>query len=233
VHRAARALGIEGVDGLLWRPISRDLNLLLTAPELEPGLAPLEGPIRMVGPCLERAPSDETHEAVRAMRDVSGPRVYVSLGTVFNARPQVFEEILEGLPRAHVVVSAGASYERLAPRSDARVRVFRSVPQLAVLDVVDVVVTHGGNNTVQECLAAGRPMVVVPFGGDQIDNARRVERLGVGRCVRVEELTAKALAHAIEQVSSAEHARRALALRAALAGREGATAGAEAILELC
>lgn len=233
VLAAAAPLGLEGVDGLLTRPLSRDLNLLLTTAELEPGLAPLEGPIRMIGPCVGRQPGDESHEAVLAMREADAPRVYVSLGTVFNAKPRVLEEILEGLPRARVVMSAGASYERLAPRSDGRVRVFRSVPQVALLDAVDVVVTHGGNNTVQECLAAGRPMVVIPFGGDQIDNAHRVERLGVGRCVRVEELSAASLARAIEEVSSAEHAARARELRAALSGRDGASEGAEAILALC
>ena len=42
------------------------------------------------------------------------------------------------------------------------------------------VVSHGGNNTVNETLAAGKPLLVMPVGGEQADNATRVEWLGAG-----------------------------------------------------
>jgi UDP:flavonoid glycosyltransferase YjiC (YdhE family) len=32
------------------------------------------------------------------------------------------------------------------------------------LERVDAVVTHVGNSTVQQCLEAGRPMIVIPRG---------------------------------------------------------------------
>ena len=65
VLRAGRTLGLgQGdLDALLTRPVSRELNLLLTTPELEPGLAPLAGPVRMIGPCIGKQPHDEDHEA--------------------------------------------------------------------------------------------------------------------------------------------------------------------------
>jgi hypothetical protein len=44
IARAARKLGLERPgDGLLLRPISRDVSLLATAAEVEPGLLPLDG----------------------------------------------------------------------------------------------------------------------------------------------------------------------------------------------
>jgi UDP:flavonoid glycosyltransferase YjiC (YdhE family) len=44
-----------------------------------------------------------------------------------------------------------------------------------------VIVHQGGIGTVGQALAAGRPMLVVPFSHDQPDNAARLVRLGVAR----------------------------------------------------
>ena len=42
------------------------------------------------------------------------------------------------------------------------------------------IVHQGGSGTTGQALRAGRPMLIVPYGWDQPDNAARIERLGVG-----------------------------------------------------
>ena len=202
----ARQLGLDAPRaGILARPYSEDLNLLATLPELEPGLAPLDATTVFTGPCLGgRAAENPDDPALRALKP-EGRRAYVSLGTVFNSNPRAFVEILRGLDveGLQVVVSGGASTARLSKNPPSRnSHVFERVPQLAVLERVDVVVTHGGNNTVQETLAAGKPMLVVPFGGDQLENARRVERLGAGIALLPAKLSSEAVRAAVTRLLS-------------------------------
>ena len=119
IARAARKLGLERPrDGLLLRPISRDLNLLATAPELEPGLLPLDGKVVMTGPCLAQgAALDDAGRAVLDALPRDSRIVYLSLGTVFNGQPAVFRSLIAGAAAAgaHVVVAArGAAGSEVA-----------------------------------------------------------------------------------------------------------------------
>jgi len=62
--------------------------------------------------------------------------------------------------------------------------VVASAPHSQVLPHAAAVITHGGHGTVLKTLAAGVPLVVMPLGRDQRDNAARVVHHGAGLRVR-------------------------------------------------
>ncbi len=93
-----------------------------------------------------------------------------------------------------------------------------------------VVVHQGGVGTTAEALRAGRPMLVVPFGVDQPDNAARVERLGVARVLRRGRYRAERVAAALQVLlEDAAYQSRAAQAGLMVRGEDGAGVAAGAI----
>jgi UDP:flavonoid glycosyltransferase YjiC (YdhE family) len=110
-----------------------------------------------------------------------GALVYLSLGSLGSADVALMERLVASLSRTphRYVVSKGplaGSYELPDNMWGAP-----QVPQTQVLPLVDLVITHGGNNTTTESLHFGKPMVALPLFWDQHDNAQRLAETGFGR----------------------------------------------------
>ena len=82
------------------------------------------------------------------------------------------------------------------PTAD-NVRVERFVSHGQVLPEAAAVVCHGGMGIVTRAASAGVPMVVVPFGRDQPEVARRVVESGAGVSLKPRGLTPEALREAV------------------------------------
>jgi MGT family glycosyltransferase len=108
------------------------------------------------------------------------PLVYLSLGSLGSADVPLMRSLVAELAEApyRFIVSKGPQADEfeLAPNMVGA----EFLPQTSVLPMVDLVITHGGNNTVTESLFFGKPMVVLPIFWDQHDNAQRVHETGYG-----------------------------------------------------
>ncbi|MGH7803062.1 MAG: glycosyltransferase, partial [Candidatus Binatia bacterium] len=62
----------------------------------------------------------------------------------------------------------------------ANVHVCESAPHRPLMSQAAAVVTHCGHGTVVRALAAGAPLLCMPMGRDQNDNAARVSARGAG-----------------------------------------------------
>ena len=109
-----------------------------------------------------------------------GALIYLSLGSLGSADVELMRRLVEvlGATPHRYVVSKGpqADLYDLAPNMVGA----EFVPQRAILPMVDLVITHGGNNTVTECFHDGRPMILLPLFWDQYDNAQRIHETGFG-----------------------------------------------------
>ena len=105
----------------------------------------------------------------------------------------------------------------------------RAAPHSDVLRHASAVVTHAGHGTVIKALAAGVPLVCLPLGRDQLDNAARVQHHGAGLRLKP-KARPEAIARAVRRVIE-EPGFRAAAERLA-AAIEAETAEDRAVLEL-
>jgi MGT family glycosyltransferase len=139
---------------------------------------------RLLDQTWQRLPSsvratDEPFE-VPATLEGDGALIYLSLGSLGSADVELMTRlvgVLADTPHRYIVSKGPrhAEIELAANMWGADV-----VPQTNVLPHVDLVITHGGNNTTTESLHFGKPMVVLPLFWDQYDNAQRVHEVGAG-----------------------------------------------------
>lgn len=110
------------------------------------------------------------------------PLVVASLGTTPMDEVPVLERVLGALADfpASVAATVGehATPSVIAAPSNATVTGF--VRHAAMLPHADAVVCHAGLGTVTNALTFGVPLLCLPLGRDQHDNAARVEELGAG-----------------------------------------------------
>jgi MGT family glycosyltransferase len=156
-----------------------DRVLIFTTPafDFEPKQVPEN--VRWVGPVLDDPPWALSWKSPFADGDTR-PLVLVTLGSTFQDQKSSLERLIAALGQLPVrgLVTLGGVFDDL-PAPD-NVRVVQSVPHAAVMPLAKVIVAHGGHGTVMKALAAGKPLLCVPLGRDQIDNAVKVTARGAG-----------------------------------------------------
>jgi MGT family glycosyltransferase len=140
---------------------------------------------RPLGPSWHRLDSsvretDEKFALPDAVAAGEGALIYFSLGSLGSADVQLMQRVIDCLAATshRYIVSKGPLHAEIELAANMTGAEF--LPQTSVIPLCDAVITHGGNNTVTECLHFGKPMIVLPLFWDQHDNAQRVHELGLG-----------------------------------------------------
>jgi UDP:flavonoid glycosyltransferase YjiC (YdhE family) len=243
-------------DRLLWRLVARAYGKAMLPPlnglRDRVGLAPLRSPFEHVlGPTrllvLTDVPLEYERSSLPASVRMVGfqtwdppatapawldepgdPWVLVTCSTEYQADEVLARTAMEALADepVRVVVTMADAYDGLQATPPANARVVRFAPHGPILDRAAAVVCPGGMGITAKAVAKGVPLVVVPFGRDQPEVARRVVEARAGVSLRKRDLGATGLRDAVRQ---------AMALRGAVAPTppgDPATRFADAAMEL-
>ncbi len=155
--------------------------------------------------------------------------IYLSLGSLGSADVGLMQRLIAvlGATPHRYIVSKGPQHAEfdLAPNMWGA----EFLPQTSIVPLVDLVITHGGNNTTTEAFHFGKPMIALPLFWDQYDNAQRVHETGFGIRLATYNFDDAELTGAIERLLGDPVRERMAAIGAEIRGRDGVARAAEAI----
>lgn len=163
--------------------------------------------------------------------------VYLTMGTVWNRDLEVFRTAIEGARDEDValVVTVGRQNDPrdLGPQPD-NVHVHQYIPQAGLLPRCDAVIAHGGAGTTLGALAFGVPLVLLPQGADQHENAGRIVDAGAGRQLLRHDLSTATVREALLDVLSDDRFRQsARRIAAEISDMPEAGSVVERVTDLC
>jgi MGT family glycosyltransferase len=154
--------------------------LVCSSPSFDFAPSSVPGNVRYAGPQLDDAPGAASRNpwAIPSGR----PLVLVGLSSTVMRQEGLLQRIADALGQLQVqgLITTGPAVDPALIAAPPNVTVIRWVRHADVLPECSVVITHGGHGTVMKALTAGVPLLVVPLGRDQPDNAARVVHAGAG-----------------------------------------------------
>ena len=158
-----------------------DLRLIQTSKAFDAPITPAPSNVRYVGPVLDD-PSWADYSGTLWPESDTRPLVVVSLSTTFQNQYSVLQRIIKAVAEMDIrcLLTLGPAMYKESFQLPDNVIALSSVPHSQVFPLADAVVTHAGHGTVMRALANGLPLVCMPMGRDQLDNATLTEHHGAG-----------------------------------------------------
>ena len=178
LNQARASLGLAPLGRLLEQYERPERILALTGVAFDfPAALPAN--VRYVGPQLD---DPEWAEPWTPPDGDDRPFVLVAMSTTFMDHVEQLQRAVTALGSLPVrgLVTTGPAVNPEQIEAPDGVTVTRSAPHREVLAHTDVLVTHGGHGTVVKGLVAGVPIVCMPTGRDQPDNAARLVHRSAG-----------------------------------------------------
>lgn len=174
--------GVYGEDIVIH---SRKLNLVFTSQEFA-GLQDPMPHMKFVGPVKGR-PNPVAFDWER-LEKATTPKVFVSLGTLLvDIRAAFFQKLIDAFADASLTIVAATNPDIFEKWPDNFI-VSGFVPQAELMPKMDVVICHGGFNTVNDTFINGLPMLITPIAYDHFHTAKLIENAGCGLKIRYKRL---------------------------------------------
>jgi MGT family glycosyltransferase len=162
-----------------------------------------------------------------------GKVIYLSLGSLGCMDVGLMQRLIDALATTdhRVIVSMGPLKDQM--RLGSRMYGDEFLPQPSILPQCDLLITHGGNNTVCEGFSFGLPMIGLPLFWDQYDNAQRLAETGFGDRLPTYDWTEEELLETVDRLLADEGLGvRLRAVAVAVRSQPGEVKGADLIERL-
>jgi MGT family glycosyltransferase len=169
---------LENTAGLVERT---DLRIIQTLRRFDFPIEPAPQNVRYTGPVLDDP--DWAGPWINPWpEDDKRPLVVISLSSTFQNQRKAIQSAIDALKGLDVrgLVTLGMAIENENFEIPQNVVVLKSAPHSQVFPLADLVITHAGHGTIMRALANGLPLICLPMGRDQNDNAAKVEYHGCG-----------------------------------------------------
>ncbi|GAB7068680.1 glycosyl transferase [Mycobacterium hodleri] len=226
-----RAQGADALPELEFMPRDNAANLYVYPAEADyVDARPLDESWTRMDSSVRETDGDYHVPAEVADRPEDSALIYLSLGSLGGADVELMRRLVEvlGTTRHRFIVSKGPQADQIT-LPDNMVGA-QMLPQTKVIPQVDLVISHGGNNTTTEALHFGKPLIVLPLFWDQYENAQRVDELGFGVRLDTYSFADAELTDAVERLLADTDLRARLdEMGAAIRDRDGLRVGADVI----
>jgi MGT family glycosyltransferase len=158
-----------------------DLRLIQTLERFDFPLEPRPENVRYTGPFLNDPDWISPWSNPWPEKD-SRPLVVISLSSTFQNQYAAIQSAMDALRGQEIrgLVTLGPVLQKDSFNVPKNVVVMESAPHSEVFPEADLIITHAGHGTVMKALSHGLPLVCLPMGRDQNDNAAKVFYHGCG-----------------------------------------------------
>jgi UDP:flavonoid glycosyltransferase YjiC (YdhE family) len=182
----------------------------------------------------EHGRNGDLDPAIRRFLDAGTPPLVYTLGSSFVHSPGAFycnsAEVARQLGQRAILLVGEVGYTEFAALATPELHVATYAPYSALFPHSAAIIHQGGIGTLGQALRSGRPQLIVPFFGDQPDNAARAARLGVARVLgRKDYSIPRASRYLSALLNDPRYSERAGAVALAMSGEDGAGAAATRI----
>jgi MGT family glycosyltransferase len=200
---------------------------MMTGPELDfSSNGALPKNVHYVGPSFEAYSREWVSPWPEPNHD---PLLVISFSTSYMNQSALAQRVLDAvadLP-TRALLTAGPALETDTLRIPANARTVPFVAHRSVFPHAALVITHAGWQTINAALADGVPLLCIPDGRDQPDNAARVLAAGAGLRIGKKASPSKLRRMILRALQDPTLKQGATAMAEALARSDGATTTAD------
>ena len=233
--RAAHGLPPSAQALLLETPAATALTLCCYSPLIAPSQPDLPATMRITGFAVfdsDTGAPERLDPALDAFLAAGPAPLVFTLGSFATFAPGDFYATAAAAARAlglrAVLLTGNDAHAVLTEQ----VHVCRYAPHSLLFPRACAIIHHGGAGSTGQALRAGKPQLVVPHMGDQHDNGRRIQRMGVGRTLSSRRFTTARAGAAIAAILSPSLESKAAQIGAQVSQENGADAAADQIASL-